>query len=1016
MRVCTVALASVAFCVAGCSTRESRVSKKQPAPAAGEKPGSVNRDVVKKTPEPTAAVETPAAQPAAEKVLAKKPSGRIAAPVKAAPARKVPKITAVTAEDFLKRYTGMLDELRAELTSKVPQLDAAKRQAYAAAIKAVPAAADKIKKVSRSMDIRAAQGLVAHAKGKWIGGAERGIAKAQDKLKKATTDAQRKAAHKELAKWQKNKEAGLKALKERQAALDKAKREQPRLQKELEAAKAALPLAKARMREVLEELGLSERLTSDALDTKLVKFVVLHEATPNGLAQFASQGRGQAVLVEQLLADADLMKQMVVADGARAEKNGPAQYGPAMRIYTDIEKTSARASGGVLQRLALAIALEHSVPHGQRNAKARTDAPKTVDPLKRYLSYEKAHLDGELDPAFKDLGVWDLRMVVDGEEPDEIAAWGREMLRNYRPNEIFTDNHGWRYVGVVGSCVRYGSGDVKYDRPELQFFQNILMNGGVCGRRAFFGRFILRAFGIPTTARPSRGHAALAHWTPKGWVVNLGGGWGAGWTKTRYKKDRDFLASTQARSNPKAYLQVKRAQWIGDVMGEKRTYGESAGTPAFWNGLSLYMQRRIIEESKAVTLAALGAELGESNRALTIAEKVSAAEIKPEDKKIAYGADGVISIPAAALSKPSKGSKDVNLMKSFAGGMQICLPRFARKGITVMRGGAWRGGADSCRSGWRMPSSGYGNYNNFGFRVAATPPGGKTSSELKLDLGDGVALELVYIKPGTFVMGGENAKDQKWHGVEVPKHEVKITKGFYMGKYEVTQAQYQKVTGSNRSRAAKDPNCPADSIGEGDAVAFCAKASEKTGLTVRLPTEAEWEYSCRAGTTTRYIFGDDASKLGDYAWFDKNDGGKSHPVGQKKPNAWGLYDMLGNVCERVYDVYAKDYYAKSPKEDPTGPSQGTKSNFEYKINAPRAGKYELTARVVTANYKQRLIVSANGAGPEVTMEMPFTCGKWQDCKPVTLALKKGENTLRFWRRNPPQYGVAIKSFELRPVR
>ena len=143
---------------------------------------------------------------------------------------------------------------------------------------------------------------------------------------------------------------------------------------------------------------------------------------------------------------------------------------------------------------------------------------------------------------------------------------------------------------------------------------------------------------------------------------------------------------------------------------------------------------------------------------------------------------------------------------------------------------------------------------------------------------------------------------------------------------------------------------------------------------------------------------------------------KSHPVGQKKPSPWGLYDIYGNVCERIADTYARDYYKRSPKVDPTGPSQGTKSRFEYKINAPRSGTYSLTARVVTANYGQQLMVAANGAESEIPMTMPFTVGKWQDCKPVTLTLKKGENALHFSRRKPPQYGLAIKSFTLKPVK
>ena len=195
-----------------------------------------------------------------------------------------------------------------------------------------------------------------------------------------------------------------------------------------------------------------------------------------------------------------------------------------------------------------------------------------------------------------------------------------------------------------------------------------------------------------------------------------------------------------------------------------------------------------------------------------------------------------------------------------------------------------------------------------------TAPANARSREVKLNLGNGVTMEFVYIKPGKFVMGGESTKHGKWTCVEVPKHEVTITKGFYMGKYEVTQAQFQAMVGWNPSRASKDSNCPADNIGAGDAVKFCEVVSGKTRKDVRLPTEAEWEYACRAGSKTKWFFGDNPSKLGDYAWFKDNDGGKSHPVGQKKPNPWGLYDICDNVWERVADTYAKDYYANSPKE------------------------------------------------------------------------------------------------------
>jgi formylglycine-generating enzyme required for sulfatase activity len=764
--------------------------------------------------------------------------------------------------------------------------------------------------------------------------------------------------------------------------------------------------------------ALNRFLASDSLDAKFATYVVLLEATPRGLAEFAQQGVEQAALVEQLLADADLMQQMLMADGANAKRegrgDGPAQYGQAMKIYTDIQKASQKAAAGVLQRLALAISLEHAVPIEQANPAARTDAPDTVNPMKRYLHYEKAYLDGELDPAFERLSTWELRMVVDGDEPDETLAWGREMLRNYRPDHIYNPNYGWRYVSIVGSDCKYGSQDVKYDRPELQNYQNILMNGGVCGRRAFFGRFILRAFGVPTTARPSRGHAALAHWTPEGWVVNLGGGWGAGWTKTRYNKDVDFLASTQARNNSEAYLKVKRAQWAGDVLGEKRTYGESDGTPAFWNGVALRTQRAIINEAKTVTLAALGADLGESNEP-TVAEKVIASPVTPEDRKIAYGANGVISIPAAAYSKPSGNTRDVIAMKSFGGGLQIMLPRFFPQGQTIMRGGTWKNDPNTCTSGTRMLSGGYGKYENWGLRAAVSHTGGAAPNELTIDLGDGVTMELVYIKPGTFLMGGESEIEGRFECVELPRHEVKLTKGFYLGKYEVTQAQYQAIVGSNPSKSTKAPDCPVDNVGVDDALNFCGKVAELTGLDVRLPTEAEWEYASRAGRDTKWFFGNDPAQIGEYAWFKDNAGAKSHPVGQKKPNPWGLYDIYGNVNERISDTYARNYYSISPREDPTGPSQGTSSRFEYKVTAPRSGKYSLTARVVTANYDQRLNLSVNDTESEITLEMPFTAGSWQDSEPITLTLREGENTLRFWRDQPPQYGLAIKEFTLTPV-
>ena len=564
-------------------------------------------------------------------------------------------------------FAAWLEALRAEITKALPPVDEAKQAAYVAADQLVAAAkADLAAARQRLGELAAAQGLVGHAKGKWIGGADKGIAEAKAKLAKATSDADRKAAEAELAKWQQNRADGEAALAERQARLDKALQDKPANEQAVKQAEQALAAAQAAMAKAAAGLGLDAVLASDPLDAKLARLAVMTEATPRGLAAFADQGDAQKQLIERLLADDALLVQMAVADGARDGK-----YGEAKRIYDSIQQASDKANDGTLQRLAVAIALEHAVPVAQRNAVGKADAPATVDPVARYKHFEKAFLDGELDPAFKDLSVWDLRMVVNGEEPDEMLAWGREMLRNYRPDHITTPDYRWRYVGAVRTDVKYGSQDCQYDQDELQFFQNILMNGGVCGRRAFFGRFILRAFGVPTTARPQKGHAALVHWTPAGWVVCLGAGWGSGWTQTPYGPDLDFLATTQARATGPDYLQVKRAHWIGSVFGEQWTPGENAKhPPGFWNGVALLTQRQLIEAAGAKALAAVGTDIGEANESKE-KEVYAAVTITDKDRAIATGQDGTITIPAVGTTNPTSSTGKILFMASPGGGTQL---------------------------------------------------------------------------------------------------------------------------------------------------------------------------------------------------------------------------------------------------------------------------------------------------------------------------------------------------------
>jgi formylglycine-generating enzyme required for sulfatase activity len=214
-------------------------------------------------------------------------------------------------------------------------------------------------------------------------------------------------------------------------------------------------------------------------------------------------------------------------------------------------------------------------------------------------------------------------------------------------------------------------------------------------------------------------------------------------------------------------------------------------------------------------------------------------------------------------------------------------------------------------------------------------------------------IEMVVIPAGSFEMGGRGGKED-----ESFVHKVTLD-SFLMDKYEVTQAEFKRLELPNPSHFKGD-NLPAEQVTWTQAAIYCNARSRDEGLKpcydehtaecdfsadgYRLPTEAEWEYACRAGTDSAYSFGGDPRKLGEHAWFADNAGKKTHPVGKKKPNAWGLYDMHGNVAEWCNDVFDKGYYRASPDTNPRGPGDG-------KENVLRGGAWKSSADALRSSYR-----------------------------------------------------------------
>lgn len=216
-------------------------------------------------------------------------------------------------------------------------------------------------------------------------------------------------------------------------------------------------------------------------EAALLECTILIQATPKGLADFCSQDPPRnCALVDKFLGNIDWMKQMITSGGASR-----GHYGPAISIHSQLLEEMADNPTKVRLKLALATALEHATPIPV----FKHEEELFIDPIHRFWHYVNAYENGELDSNFENFSIWELRLVVDSNAPDDQLAWGRSYLKKYRPDEVLSDSDQWRYLWSVRT-------DVGYRHPDHDFhtYQDLISAGGECGARAWFGRFICKSF------------------------------------------------------------------------------------------------------------------------------------------------------------------------------------------------------------------------------------------------------------------------------------------------------------------------------------------------------------------------------------------------------------------------------------------------------------------------------------------------------------------------------------------
>jgi hypothetical protein len=436
--------------------------------------------------------------------------------------------------------------------------------------------------------------------------------------------------------------------------------------------------------------------TPRGMDAISVRCAVLFQGTPGGLAAFAAQSKGNKALLEKLFGDATLMRDMLVAGGAVGSEDQqgspfPARYGQAMAIYSKIVNASTllsnlssvaattrddlwddRSQLNILRRVALGTALRHAVP-----IQLRFNRSVVVDPVQRYLHYESRYRSGYLDPAFEVMTAFECSHATNSDASNDDLDWFRETLANYRPEHMViggVTTSSWRYARAVKTDVEYGD-------PQCGSFKKGVCNGsysmipaagGVCGPRAFFGRFTRQAFGLPVWGATQPKHAAMSTWSPGGWSVLLGAWWSSSWWGAR--GGIDFVTEAWARENRTSYQQVLRGSWVSNALGEEPAGARENcpdGVGGTWAALMWAAKMISVGASAKDPYGRQPAArvVGKSIVPTKIAALVAKWPVKPPPPAISTD-DGKITIPAVAFSSKNR-SASLGIMQSAGPGEQL---------------------------------------------------------------------------------------------------------------------------------------------------------------------------------------------------------------------------------------------------------------------------------------------------------------------------------------------------------